>query len=114
MVNRVAPEGKEIDVALELAATLVESAPLVLKTLKGFVNRTLPRGPAELAALARDDLLAVRDSEDGAKTRIYGTLTTVMGGTPCRAPSTPRAPASTSLMPTCKNLPKSGFMVFHQ
>lgn len=49
---------------------LVESAPLVLKTLKGFVNRTLPRDPAELAALARDDLLAVRDSEDGAEGRL--------------------------------------------
>lgn len=69
MVNRVAPAGEQLEVAMQLASTLVDSAPLVLKTLKGFVNRTLPRGPAELAALARDDLLAVRDSEDGAEGR---------------------------------------------
>lgn len=70
MVNRVATEGTELEVALELAAILTQSAPLVLKTLKGFVNRTLPRSPAELAALARDDLLAVRDSADGAEGRL--------------------------------------------
>ena len=42
----------------------------MVQTIKNFVDQTLPKGPAELAALARDQLLKVRDSEDGAEGRV--------------------------------------------
>ncbi len=70
MVNRVVPPGSELDVANELAAILVDSAPLVVETLKGFSQETLNKSPAEAAALARKLLLSVRDSEDGAEGRV--------------------------------------------
>jgi enoyl-CoA hydratase len=55
--------------ALEYAAILVDSAPLVVEAIKGLVADTVPRGPAEISAIARDKLLAVKDSEDGAEGR---------------------------------------------
>ena len=45
-------------------------APLVLRTLKRFVNeQVLPKGPSELMALANRDLQAVQTSEDIAEGR---------------------------------------------
>ncbi len=69
MVNRVVPAGAELDAALEYAAILRSSAPLVVTTLKRFANETLNKSPAEMSAIAREQLLAVRDSEDGAEGR---------------------------------------------
>lgn len=69
MVNRVVPLGEQMQAAREYADILAVSAPLVVKTIKQFVDQTVPRGPAEHSALARDALLAVRDSEDGAEGR---------------------------------------------
>ena len=65
MVNRLAEPGRQVEVAMEMATILRHSAPLVTTTLKRFVLELLPRGPAELAALARDRLLRVSTSEDG-------------------------------------------------
>ncbi|MEC8867900.1 MAG: enoyl-CoA hydratase-related protein, partial [Pseudomonadota bacterium] len=70
MVNRVVPPGSELDVANELAHVLVDSAPLVVETLKGFSQETLNKSPAEAGALARKLLLSVRDSKDGAEGRV--------------------------------------------
>ncbi|GIT40112.1 MAG: hypothetical protein Ct9H300mP8_13080 [Gammaproteobacteria bacterium] len=70
MVNRVVPPGSELEVATELAKILVDSAPLVVKTLKGFSLETLNKSPAESGALARQSLLSVRDFEDGAEGRV--------------------------------------------
>jgi enoyl-CoA hydratase/carnithine racemase len=69
MVNRVVPTGEQLSAALDYARILERSAPLVVQTIKNFVGQTLPKGPAERAALARDPLLTVRDSEDGAEGR---------------------------------------------
>ena len=69
MVHRVVPKGQEKAAALEYARILERSAPLVVQTIKRFVGETLPRSPAESAALARDHLLNVRDSKDGAEGR---------------------------------------------
>lgn len=69
MVNRVVPLGEQMTAAMEFAQILAESAPLVVQTIKGFVDQTIAKGPAEKAALARDALLGVRDSEDGAEGR---------------------------------------------
>lgn len=69
MVNRVVPAGSELDAALEWAQVLRHSAPLVVTTLKRFSLETLNRSPAEAAAIAREQLLTVRDSDDGAEGR---------------------------------------------
>lgn len=64
MINRVVPNGEQLDVARGWARTLADSAPLVLATLKRFVNETLPSSPSELAAQARRELWRVHHSED--------------------------------------------------
>jgi len=69
MVNRVVPKGEELAAALEWAAILKHSAPLVVSTLKRFALETLNRSPAEAGAVSRERLLAVRTSEDGAEGR---------------------------------------------
>lgn len=69
MVNRVVHPGGELAAALEWAAVLRNSAPLVVTTLKRFADETLNRSPAEAAAIARERLLTVRNSEDGAEGR---------------------------------------------
>ena len=51
LVNRIVPDGREIEEALALAEKIIGLAPLALATMKRFVNDgVLPRGPAELAA----------------------------------------------------------------
>jgi enoyl-CoA hydratase/carnithine racemase len=69
MVNRVVPLGEQEEAAMEYAGILAHSAPLVLKTIKGFVGQTIPRSPSELSALARKELLAVSTGEDAAEGR---------------------------------------------
>jgi len=69
MVNKVVDPGEQLGAALEYARILEVSAPLVVQTIKGFVAETLARGPSEVAALARDRLLRVSNSADGAEGR---------------------------------------------
>jgi enoyl-CoA hydratase len=70
LVNKVTPTGQEIAGAMEYARILTASAPLVVRTLKRFVDQTvIAKSPSELSALCRRDLLAVRDSVDGAEGR---------------------------------------------
>ncbi len=65
MVNKIAPLGEELTVALEWASVLANSPLLVLQTVKAFSLQTLNPSPAEAAAIARDQLLRVRNSNDG-------------------------------------------------
>jgi len=69
MVNKVVADGEQLDAAMTYARILARSAPLVVRTLKRFSLDTLNKSPAEAAALARDRLLGVRDSDDGAEGR---------------------------------------------
>ena len=69
MVNEVVPNGSQREAAMVYARILVRSAPLVVETLKRFALQTMNASPAEAAALARQQLLRVRDSEDGAEGR---------------------------------------------
>jgi enoyl-CoA hydratase/carnithine racemase len=69
MVNRVVAKGEELNAALEWAEILRHSAPLVVETLKEFSLATLNQSPAEAGAISREQLLAVRTSEDGAEGR---------------------------------------------
>jgi len=65
MVNKVVPVGEELESAMAWAKVLAESAPLVLETVKRFSLETMPRSPAEAGAISREQLLRVRNSEDG-------------------------------------------------
>ena len=67
MVNKVVPAGEELDAAQSWAAVLARSAPLVVTTLKTLAMQTLNKSPAEAGALAREKLLRVAKSEDGAE-----------------------------------------------
>jgi enoyl-CoA hydratase len=65
LANQVVPAGTQVAAALEMAHSLAESSPLVLKTLKRFVNRyVLPAGPAELQADIFRQLYEVQHSDD--------------------------------------------------
>jgi enoyl-CoA hydratase len=65
LVNKVVPNGQQLDEALLWAEELADFAPLVLRTLKRFVTeQVLPKGPSELLALAERDLRVVRESAD--------------------------------------------------
>lgn len=67
MVNKIVPAGSELPEAQAWAKVLAESAPLVLETVKKFSLATLNKSPAEAGAISRDQLLTVRNSEDGAE-----------------------------------------------
>ena len=69
MVNRVVAKGEELEAAQKWAAILANSAPLVVETLKEFSLATMNQSPAEIGAIARDTLLTIRTSEDGAEGR---------------------------------------------
>ena len=69
MVNRIVPQGEELNAAMEWAKILRHSAPLVVETLKKFSLATLNQSPAEVGAVSRERLLAIRTSEDGAEGR---------------------------------------------
>ena len=65
MVNKVVPTGTELEAALDWAQVLANSAPLVLQTVKKFSLATMNQSPAEAGAVSREQLLRVRESEDG-------------------------------------------------
>jgi enoyl-CoA hydratase/carnithine racemase len=68
LANEVVPTGQQVTRALEMAREIAGFAPLVLKTLKRFItNEVMPQGPSEKAGRATRQLLAVRESEDGAE-----------------------------------------------
>ncbi len=69
MVNKIVARGEELLAAREWALTLAKSAPLVVATLKDLSLATLNKSPAEAGAMARDRLLRVSTSADGAEGR---------------------------------------------
>lgn len=69
MVNKVVPRGELMAGAMDYAKILARSAPLVVETLKRFSLETMNKSPAEIGAISREQLLKVRDSEDGAEGR---------------------------------------------
>jgi enoyl-CoA hydratase/carnithine racemase len=63
-VNRVVPDGEHETVALEMAAELLESAPLVIGALKRLVAEVMPVGPIERMVGISQTIARVRQSED--------------------------------------------------
>ena len=67
-VNRVVPNGTHETEAVAMARELLDAAPLVLATLKHFVNEViLPPGPVERMALTSQAIARVRGSADLAE-----------------------------------------------
>ena len=69
MINKVVPTGEEEEQAHAWANILAQSAPLVVQGLKEFSIATLNKSPAEAGAIARDQLLDIKFSDDGAEGR---------------------------------------------
>ncbi len=70
LVTDVVAVGRQVAVALEHAQALASAAPLVLQTLKRFVNQqVLPKGPSELMAEAIRQLKVVNEGEDAEEGR---------------------------------------------
>jgi len=65
MVNKVVSIGTELDESQKWAKVLANSAPLVLETVKKFSLETINKSPSEAGAVSRNQLLKVRNSEDG-------------------------------------------------
>ena len=65
-VNEVVPTGQQVSAALAIARELAGFAPLVLRTIKRFVNdHVVVTGPVETMARTAEALAAVRNSADG-------------------------------------------------
>ncbi|MFN4155792.1 MAG: enoyl-CoA hydratase-related protein [Paracoccaceae bacterium] len=64
-VNRVAPQGEHLALALEWADRIASAAPMVLELFKSFVNTAiLPEGPSEKAACVSRDIARIKTSHD--------------------------------------------------
>lgn len=70
LVSDLVPLGQQLEVALRHAQALASSAPLVLRTLKRFVNQqVLPRGPSEQMADTLRQLKEVNEGLDALEGR---------------------------------------------
>jgi len=64
-VNKLVPEADLMDAAMDYATRIAAQAPLASKMLKRFVAETMPKGPTELAGIARVQVEAINASSDG-------------------------------------------------
>jgi enoyl-CoA hydratase len=65
LANEVVPNGEHVNAALAMARELTTMAPLVLATLKRFVNEgVLSHGPTEILGRTRRQMEVVAQSED--------------------------------------------------
>lgn len=70
LVNKVVPVGTQVEAAVAMAQGLATMSPLVLRTLKRFVNQAvMAKGPSELMGQATHQLSLVRESEDAQEGR---------------------------------------------
>ena len=63
-VNKVVPVGRQEEEAVAMATELAGMAPLVVSTLKRFVDQILPAGPVERMVETQIALARVRNSKD--------------------------------------------------
>ena len=69
-VNKIVPVAELMPAALDYARRIAATAPLPSRALKRFVAEALPKGPTELAGIARaqtDTIFASQDWEEGRK-----------------------------------------------
>ena len=64
-VNEITPVGEQVDAALKMAHELAKMSPMVLATLKRFVNEeVLSKGPSEQMAHTMRQLKMIEESAD--------------------------------------------------
>jgi enoyl-CoA hydratase/carnithine racemase len=63
-VNKVVPGADLMPTAIQLAERIAATAPLPSRALKRFVAQVLPKGPTEMAGIARAQVDAIFSSED--------------------------------------------------
>jgi enoyl-CoA hydratase/carnithine racemase len=63
-VNRIVPVAELMPAAMALAHKIAATAPMASRTLKRFVGETIPKGPTEIAGIARAQTEAISASED--------------------------------------------------
>ena len=63
-VNRVVPQGQLMPAAMEWAKKIAATAPMPSRMLKRFTADALPKGPTEIAGIARIQVEAVSASSD--------------------------------------------------
>lgn len=66
-VNRVVPRGQEMETALQMAQTIAQSAPLVIKLLKNLTQQTLAKSPVETMYRTSAQTLEVQRSADAVE-----------------------------------------------
>lgn len=70
LVTELTPVGQQVEVAMRHAETLANSAPLVLCTIKRFVNQhVMPKGPSEMMAETMRQLKEVNEGPDAEEGR---------------------------------------------
>ena len=62
--NKVVPADQLMETSMEYARTLKGHAPMVLRTLKRFVDEVINKGPSETAGIARRSTEAILESND--------------------------------------------------
>ena len=70
LVTELVAVGKQVETAMQHAETLANSAPMVLRTIKRFVNNhVMPKGPSELMAETMRQLKEVNEGIDAGEGR---------------------------------------------
>jgi len=64
-VNKLVPEADLMDAAMDYATRIAAQAPLASTMLKRFVAEAMPKGPTEIAGIARVQVEAINASSDG-------------------------------------------------
>ncbi|MFJ1258071.1 enoyl-CoA hydratase-related protein [Cupriavidus sp. CuC1] len=64
LVNRLVPEGEQLNAALEYARALADNSPLVIARLRRLVNAVVPDSPAVEAYRMQKELSFMLESDD--------------------------------------------------
>ena len=63
-INKLVPADELMDMAMDYAMRIAAQAPLPSQMLKRFVAESMPKGPTEIAGMARAQVNAINASED--------------------------------------------------
>jgi len=63
-VNAIVPAQDVMSTAMTYARNIAANAPMPVRMLKRFVDQTLPKGPSEIAGIARSQVDQINASED--------------------------------------------------
>lgn len=67
--NKIVPIDQLMPTAMDYARRIAETAPMPSRMLKRFADQTLPKGPTEIAGIARSQVDAINRSEDWVEGR---------------------------------------------